>query len=67
MRFVKRHQLEYDEAWKQLLDSGVLRPFEIEEFICNIDSAFQYASERERAEKAVESAKSAVTSAVTLA
>jgi hypothetical protein len=63
MRFVKRHQLRYDEAWKKLVDSQVLRPFETEEFICNIDSAFRRASEREQAEKAVESAKSAVMSA----
>jgi hypothetical protein len=41
----------------------VLRPFETEEFICNIESAFQRAGERKRAEKAVESAKSALMSA----
>ena len=63
MRFVKRHQLRYDEAWKKLVDSKVLRPFETEEFVWNIDSSFQHASERDRAEKAVESAKSAVMSA----
>jgi hypothetical protein len=62
-KFVKRHQPEYDAAWKKLVDSQVLRPFETEEFICDIKSAFQRASERERAEKAVESAKSAVTAA----
>ena len=45
------------------MDSQVLRPFETEEFICNIKSAFQRASDREQAEKAVESAKSAVMSA----
>ena len=63
IRFVKRHQPRYDEAWKKLVDSEVLRSFETEEFICNINSAFQRASERMQAEKAVESAKSAVMSA----
>ena len=63
MRFVKRLKPRYDEAWKKLVDSGVLRPSETEEFICNIDSAFQRASEEDQAEKAVESAKSAVMSA----
>ena len=63
MRFVKRHQPRYDEAWKKLVDSQVLRPSETEEFICNIESAFQHASEEDQAEKAVESAKSAVMSA----
>jgi len=63
MRFVKRHQPRYDEAWKKLVDSKVLRSSETEEFICNIDSAFQRASERMQAEKAVESAKLAVMSA----
>jgi hypothetical protein len=46
------------------VDSQVLRPFETEEFIIyDPKSAVQQASERERAEKAVESAKSAVVSA----
>jgi hypothetical protein len=47
------------------MDSKVLRPLEMEEFICNIDSAFRYVSEREEAEKAVGTAKSAVMSATT--
>ncbi len=63
MRFVKRHQPRYDEAWTKLVDSNALRPFETEEFICNIHSAFQRASEEEQAEKAVESVKSAGMSA----
>ena len=60
MRFVKRHQARYDEAWKKLVESRVLRPFETEEVICDIASAFQRAGEEDRAEKAVASAKSAV-------
>jgi hypothetical protein len=63
MRFVKRHQPRYEEAWKKLVDSQVLRPSETEEFICSIDSAFRRAGERNQAERAVESAKSAVMSA----
>jgi hypothetical protein len=64
MRFVERHQAEYDAAWKELVDSQVLRPFETEEFIIyDPKSAVQHANERERAEKAVQSAKSAVVSA----
>ena len=63
MATVNLRQPVYDEAWKKLVESQVLRPHETEEFICNIDSAFQRAGERERAERAVESAKSAVMSA----
>jgi hypothetical protein len=48
MRFIERHQPEYDAAWKEPLDSKVLRPFETKEFLCNIKSSFQRASERER-------------------
>jgi hypothetical protein len=55
---VKRQQQQYDEAWKKLVGSKVLRPFETEE--SNIESVFRRASEEERAEKAVESAKSAL-------
>ena len=40
----------------------ILRSFETKEFICNIESAFQRADERERAEKAVKFAKSALMS-----
>ena len=61
LRTVQRHQLQYDEAWKDLVDSQVLRPFETQELICNIESAFQRAGEEDRAKKAVESVKSAVT------
>ncbi len=62
MRFVKRHQPRYDEAWKKLVDSNVLRPSETEEFIWNLDSSFQHAGEEDRAERVVESAKSVVLS-----
>ncbi|KAL5331131.1 hypothetical protein ACEPPN_000660 [Leptodophora sp. 'Broadleaf-Isolate-01'] len=63
MSFVKRHQPRYNEVWKKLVDSKVLSPSETEEFIWNIDSSFQHASEEDRAERSVKSAKSAVISA----
>ncbi len=58
----KYQQQQFDDAWKKLVDSKVLRPFKTEEFICelNIKSAVRRLSEREKAEEAVESAKSAV-------
>ncbi|KAF2185518.1 hypothetical protein K469DRAFT_726674 [Zopfia rhizophila CBS 207.26] len=56
----KRQQQRLDNAWKKLVDAKVLRPFETQEFICSIESGFLERSERERAEEAVESAKSAV-------
>ena len=62
MRFVKRRQSQYDEAWKELVNSNVLRLFETEKFICNIKSAFHHQSEKQHAERAVESAKSIVMS-----
>lgn len=63
MRVIKCLQPQYDEAWKKLVNLQVLRPSEIKKFICSIDSAFQHASEREWAEKAVKATKLAVTSA----
>jgi hypothetical protein len=59
----KRFQGRYDAAWKKLVDAKVLRPFETVESITNFDSLVQRVGEEERAEKAVESAKSAVMAA----
>lgn len=60
----KRQQQWYANTWKKLVDSKVLRPFETEEFIGGYGSGLQLgiqaASEEEKAEKAVESAKSLV-------
>ncbi|KAF2193575.1 hypothetical protein K469DRAFT_745128 [Zopfia rhizophila CBS 207.26] len=56
----KCQQQRLDDAWKKLVNAKVLRPFETQEFICSIESGFLERSERERAEEAVESAKSAV-------
>lgn len=63
MRFVKRRQPQYNEAWKELVDSHILRHFETEAFICSIDSAFYHEAEQHQAKKAVESARSKLTSA----
>ncbi|EFY86019.1 hypothetical protein MAC_07903 [Metarhizium acridum CQMa 102] len=56
----RRRARWYDDQWKKLVDSGVLRPHETEEFICSPDPAFQRTSERIQAEKAVESARQAI-------
>jgi hypothetical protein len=63
MRILKLRRPEYDEAWKKLVESRVLRPFETEEFICGSESVFLHVGEEERAKRAVESAKSVVQSA----
>lgn len=60
--FVKRYQRRHDKGWKKLVDSNLLRPEETYDVICDINTAFQHASERERAEKAVELAMTAVSS-----
>lgn len=60
--FYKSRQRLHDEAWKKLVDFKVLRPEETEEVLCNIKSSYQRASERERAERAAQSAMSAVLS-----
>lgn len=57
---VKRRHKRYDEAWKKLVDSKVLRPHETEEFIWDIESVWQREIEGLRAKQAVESAKSAM-------
>jgi len=46
-----------------LVDSEVLRPFETKEYICDINSAFQRQSKREKAQKAVKSAEAALVAA----
>ncbi len=62
MSFVEGRQPKYDEAWKELVDSQVLRPFETEKFICSISSAIHHQSDKERAERDLKSAKSIVMS-----
>lgn len=52
-RIVENLQPGYNEAWKTLVDSKVLRPSETEEHVCDIKSAFERQSERENAEAAL--------------
>ncbi|CAN8097993.1 unnamed protein product [Discula destructiva] len=63
---VKRMQPKYDTAWKTLVDLSVLRPFETEEYVCNIESAFRRQSERDQATQAVASARAAAKAVLTL-
>lgn len=61
-RLLKKLQPGYDQAWKTLEDAKVLRPFETEEYICNIKSAYHHQSEREQAAAAVKSAAAVLAS-----
>ncbi|KAK1086558.1 hypothetical protein LTR48_003460 [Friedmanniomyces endolithicus] len=61
--FVRRYQRMHDEAWKKLVDSGVLRPGETLEVIRDIDFVFKRAAESERGERVVQSRKAAVLAA----
>ncbi|KAH8889940.1 hypothetical protein GQ53DRAFT_689303 [Thozetella sp. PMI_491] len=58
-RDVIRLQPQYDEAWQKLVDSGVLRPSETDEYLRSDESGFRDESEKDAARKAVEFAKSA--------
>lgn len=60
----RRHQSHYENAWKELVDSKVLKPFEAQELLDDIASGFQYMKERTDAEEALESAKSVVHAAL---
>ena len=48
---------KYDEAWKKLVDSAVLKPSETAESLRTTESAFRLENEIEWAEKALKSAK----------
>ncbi|KAJ3579596.1 hypothetical protein NPX13_g962 [Xylaria arbuscula] len=63
VRVMKVRQPEYDKAWKTLVDAKVLRPFETEEYICDIKCAFHHQSEEDRAYAAVKSAEAVLLSA----
>ncbi|KAF2189278.1 hypothetical protein K469DRAFT_724003 [Zopfia rhizophila CBS 207.26] len=65
--FTRTFQLDEDPArqdklttWIEYLGYEYWWPFKTQKFICSIESGFMERSERERAEAAVESAKSAV-------
>ena len=63
MNYVKRNQPDYDKAWKELVDSRVLRPFETEKSLFDFELVFQRMGEEDRAKEAVEAAKSVMTKA----
>lgn len=56
-RSIKRLQPKYHEAWEKLVDSLVLRPLETAESIRTDEAALRRESEREQAEKDLNSAK----------
>jgi hypothetical protein len=56
---VKRQQPLYDEAWKKLVDSKVLRPHETEQYVLSDAWGFQQEAEQGRAYKDVKSAEEA--------
>ncbi|AEO63071.1 uncharacterized protein THITE_2107924 [Thermothielavioides terrestris NRRL 8126] len=57
VRAVERLRPRHEEAWKALVDSGVLRPGETEEYLLTDESALQRQTERDQAEMAVKSAE----------
>jgi len=57
---MKRLQQQYDEAWKKLVDSNVLKPSETQESIWIFGFISQLKHEENKAKKAVESAISIV-------
>ncbi|KAK1040546.1 hypothetical protein LTR74_018684 [Friedmanniomyces endolithicus] len=61
--YVKRCQRKHDEAWKKLVDSGVLRPGESYDLVCDIEFVFKRAAENEEAKRAVQSTTAALLAA----
>ncbi|KAK4149736.1 hypothetical protein C8A00DRAFT_37666 [Chaetomidium leptoderma] len=62
-RSFQRLQLEHDEAWERVVNSGLLRPFETEEYICDANSGHEYQNERDQIERALKLAESALKAA----
>ncbi len=62
-KFIKCRQQHYNNAWKVLVDSKLLRPFETQEFLDDISSPLQYKKEEMEAKEAMESAISAAAAA----
>lgn len=63
-RLFKRQQPKYDEAWKKLVDSGVLRPGETDESLRTTESSYRQLKERDQARDAVKFAKAAAHAAL---
>ena len=57
---ISRRQSQHDEAWKKLVDSKVLEPFETEELLWNFAYAMQLQGEENQAQEAANSAISTV-------
>lgn len=51
---------KYEKAWTSLVNSGVLKPSETEEYLRRIELSFRLSREEDAAEKAVQSARSAL-------
>ncbi len=62
-RSFQRLQLQHDEAWETAVNSGLLRPFETEEYICDVSSGHKYQAERDQIEQALSLAKRALEAA----
>ncbi|KAK3111595.1 hypothetical protein LTR53_012998 [Teratosphaeriaceae sp. CCFEE 6253] len=61
--YVEHCQRKHDEAWKKLVDSGVLRPGESYDVVCDIESVFKRAAENEGAKSAVQFTTAALCAA----
>ena len=57
---ISRRQSQHDEAWKKLVDSKILEPFETEELLWDFAYAMQLQAEENQAQEAVNSAISTV-------
>jgi hypothetical protein len=63
-RSVHRLQSKYDGTWKELVDSGVLRPGETDKEVGGMEIAVQLQMEEDQAREAVESAEAAARAAL---
>lgn len=55
---IERLEPEHDRLWQELVDDKILRPHETKEFVQTMASPMERSKERQRAQKAVERAKS---------
>ncbi|KAK3899035.1 hypothetical protein C8A05DRAFT_18468 [Staphylotrichum tortipilum] len=62
-RLIEQHQPAYDEAWKALVDTGLLRPYETTEYLETMESGFAADAEDNQAHQDVLLAQSAVDAA----
>jgi len=66
-RYARRlafRQPEHAEAWEKVVGSGLLRPFETREYVCDPASRFSYQDGRSQAERAVRQAEAALEAAL---